>query len=53
MNNEFAGRGEHQGGQRFLKGPSRDLYGTLRSAKRRAGESIPCLPVRIKTLPGS
>src|ERR1035438_2725614 len=33
--------------------PPRDLYGTLNPAKRRAGASLPCLPVRIKSCLGS
>lgn len=33
--------------------PTRDLYGTSGPAKRWAGVSIPCLPVRMKSSPGS
>ena len=54
MNCKFAGFDDQQCGQRFLDSSAPRLIRHVGSpAKRRAGASLPCLPVRIKSCLGS
>lgn len=52
MTLKFAERGAIRAGNGSWTAPPRDLYGTLRFARRQPGIFRPRLPVRTKSCPG-